>query len=1126
MKTQALYTIRLLSDFTCFMMVLAMFVIVAEVKMVQASVDVQPGQGGFEPHNAVVNPLNPSQVAVMRGCTLRIDDSFGQGNFTTIWSTNAASCRGDPSIAFDSQGRLFVTHLSNDPGEQSVMAAQIPAPILAGGNYTPILVSSVNGIGDDKQWLVADFNPLSPFRDNLYIVWTELGGGIAGAWQIMFSMSIDQGANWSPAQALSPVDNDGDGAIDEDPIDGIDNDGDTLIDEDPPEGNTWPSHAAVSANGDIYIAYKSDSCGPAGAGTTVLLRDGSGGVNLASGIVEQASTPFGPGQATMTCNRQDDAGDPSLGDIIPNVDFWLIGTVQPWVLPDPLYPNKVYVVSNDDPNNAFGIGDDGDVVIARSTDFGNTFTHGRVDHDPGQSLAVMPTAHIDQDGNIVVSWYTTRTNLMNTGSLANDGNPNFLLDLYGTTSNDGGETFINDFRISDQAFDPDVNKGPGTSGCRFGSMANVPPDCTARIGEYNGLWTVDGIGYATWTGNGTSPVPPFPSDGTGGMLTYFDLFSMAGAFPDRLEPNESIDFAVVAALGADNTYNEPNLSIHSATDVDFFKVIALHTGKLEVEIEFNEVIAELQVLIQDANGNEIAAGAMNTIQIGSSVAMRAIPVVQGETYFVEVIDSNAPNEFPPQSSYDLTIVNRAAPIPTGIDLLASSDSGHDNSDDLTNDNTPTIQVHVDFVDAIDMGIDILTPAEVAAGDDGYAVAMFVDGVLDGYAVPVSAGQIDWEYTFNTLADDTPSLTAKVQVFDGATPQNNGFGGEADPLIVSIDTVSPASPSIPDLLASSDSAGIIDDNVTRIQSPAFVGTGEGNTLIRIFANGGLVGQGVVTSGGAYEVTVEPLVDEVYDITATLEDWAGNISSPSAALVVTIANQVLNLEGGTVLPANAPVVINMSLGTVAGYPGAASASGLIGIVGIPEVNLNANAQDVTILGSSSPDGINFIPIGTGAGTVTRDGSVQRLNFSNIGSTFTIDPIGGSDIVSVFGTSGADTVTVLGNSNTTVQVNSMQTLTVPIVNVERLVINSGHSVDNIDITVFDTVNANMFVDAEQPTSNKPNGDILTVRDGSGKAKMKKQPGGPVPNSGSILVTYDRTTGNATRVDYANTEKIKVVH
>ncbi|MGC9529314.1 MAG: hypothetical protein ACP5G2_01660 [Candidatus Bipolaricaulaceae bacterium] len=33
-----------------------------------------------------------------------------------------------------------------------------------------------------------------------------------------------------------PVDDDGDGLIDEDPIDGIDNDGDSLVDEDPPEG--------------------------------------------------------------------------------------------------------------------------------------------------------------------------------------------------------------------------------------------------------------------------------------------------------------------------------------------------------------------------------------------------------------------------------------------------------------------------------------------------------------------------------------------------------------------------------------------------------------------------------------------------------------------------------------------------------------------------------------------------------------------------------------------------------------------------------------------------------------------------------------------------------------------------
>ena len=79
--------------------------------------DVATGLGGFEPHNAVVNPLNPSQVAVMQGCTVLISNNYGQDNFPIVWTTDqpANNCGGDPSLAFDSQGRLFVTQLDQKP---------------------------------------------------------------------------------------------------------------------------------------------------------------------------------------------------------------------------------------------------------------------------------------------------------------------------------------------------------------------------------------------------------------------------------------------------------------------------------------------------------------------------------------------------------------------------------------------------------------------------------------------------------------------------------------------------------------------------------------------------------------------------------------------------------------------------------------------------------------------------------------------------------------------------------------------------------------------------------------------------------------------------------------------------
>ena len=114
-----------------------------------------------------------------------------------------------------------------------------------------------------------------------------------------------------------------------------------------------------------------------------------------------------------------------------------------------------------------------------------------------------------------------------------------------------------------------------------------------------------------------------------------------------------------------------------------------------------------------------------------------------------------------------------------------------------------------------------------------------------------------------------------------------------------DNTAPLAPSAPDLLASSDTGSFNNDDVTMETMPAFQGVAETNTRIRILANGLVVGEatvgtdatdGVLGNGlGVWEVTVEPLADGNYAITAQSEDLAGNIGPQSPALAVTIDTQ---------------------------------------------------------------------------------------------------------------------------------------------------------------------------------------------------------------------------------------------
>ncbi|WP_314253849.1 Ig-like domain-containing protein [Streptomyces kutzneri] len=1092
--------------------------------------DDQALEAGFEPHNATANPRRPSQVAVMRGCTVRIDNNFGKDGFP-ITRTTTLPCDGDPSLAFDSQGRLFVTHLStsfnNTPNRVGIGVARINDLTTTGNQtFTPVQVSDVTDPDNqDKQWLVADANPTSPHRDNLYIVWSDLGA----PWQIRFSRSENGGANWSVPSVLSVA---------------ADND-------------SWPSHAAVGPNGDLYVAYHANICtegtdGVPTQGTVQVLRDGTGGADFALGTVTQREPAFTDGEASVSCNVQDGTGD------IPDTDFWLQGSMQPWVLPDPARPGNVYVVANDDPNDNFGNGDDGDVRIARSTDNGVTFgAPVRVDHGPGQTLAVMPTAHIDQDGNIVAHWYDTRADRHNGGTGPN-GNNNFLLDVYGTASRDGGATWSQDFRISDDAFDPDLG-----ARCRFGNNTNcrtvtASAQQTLRIGEYNGVWTVDGIGYATWTGNATPPTGTNPAQG--GQTTYYDTFSLLGALPDAFEPNESIDTAVATALGTNNRVTKPRLTLHSPTDVDFFRIEPRHTGHLQTEIAFNEVISGLQVRAYDKFGNKVATGTVATTRPGSSTSRLAIPVVKDEPYFVVVSDAGiadptAPGDASPtdpaQATYDLRVVNRAAPEPFGLDLARGSDSGRFDNDDVTRTAGPELFLRVDDSELRAAGI-LLSPQNATAtlADDtpGYKVAVERDGELVGFAQPVNPVTQPGLYRIQldpVLVEGENQITAEVVIVDPSdNPQAAGVshvvgsGAESTHrLLIMLDTTAPARPAAPDLLASSDTGGNDIDNITTIGKPAFQGSSvEPNALVRLSADPAgavgptVVGKDTVTSGGTYEVVSAPLDDGTYDFAVGLEDLAGNVSPASPSLAVTIAQHSLTLTGAT-----GSLLVHVGQETVTGYPGIPG--GFVGIRGIPVVNLDANGHGVSVQGGTADEQLTFTPTSADSGRLIRSNSAQVLNFSRVVGDVLISPDGGDDEVTVVGTTRQDVIRGVVDVFTTLRVEALPMLRTPALTpllglrittgeTERIGVVSRGGQDTVDLTVQDTVSAQLSVDGGPPSKvPPPKGDALIVRGGSPEAVLYEV-SDEKSAKGSVFVKYPKTTSAETRIDFAEIEDLKVEH
>jgi hypothetical protein len=121
---------------------------------------------------------------------------------------NGVDFGSDPSLVFDSRGNVFYSYIvvffspGNINGTEMAVARSTD-----GGQTYP----AVNFFGfqsgknhfNDKPMITADTNPLSPFRDNLYLAWDAASGGSTSG-GIRVATSADHGASFSITRADNP----------------------------------------------------------------------------------------------------------------------------------------------------------------------------------------------------------------------------------------------------------------------------------------------------------------------------------------------------------------------------------------------------------------------------------------------------------------------------------------------------------------------------------------------------------------------------------------------------------------------------------------------------------------------------------------------------------------------------------------------------------------------------------------------------------------------------------------------------------------------------------------------------------------------------------------------------------
>ena len=194
-------------------------------------------------------------------------------------------------------------------------------------------------------------------------------------------------------------------------------------------------------------------------------------------------------------------------------------------------------------------------------------------------------------------------------------------------------------------------------------------------------------------------------------------------------------------------------------------------------------------------------------------------------------------------------------------MAAASDSGSSNTDNITNDTTPTMS------------------ATGGASGDTVTISATRNGITLSctYAVG-SATSCD----LPTLSDGTWTVAATL------TDPAGNVSSASTPLAVTIDATPPSIPSGLDLASVSDTGVSQTDNYTSDTTPTFSATGgaSGDTMTISATRNGITVSCTYMVGSATSCDLPALADGIWTVTATLTDPLGNVSQATAPLSLTV------------------------------------------------------------------------------------------------------------------------------------------------------------------------------------------------------------------------------------------------
>ena len=213
----------------------------------------------------------------------------------------------------------------------------------------------------------------------------------------------------------------------------------------------------------------------------------------------------------------------------------------------------------------------------------------------------------------------------------------------------------------------------------------------------------------------------------------------------------------------------------------------------------------------------------------------------------------------------VTVEDATVPAAPSVPALATaSDTGESSSDGVTTETAPQFTGTAEANAAVEVRSDL----------DGSLGTTTVDGSGDWSLTPGTA-----------LSEGTHTITARA-----TDPAGNTGPFSAGSTVV-VDTTAPATPSVPDLAAASDTGESSTDQVTNETTPTLTGTvAPGETATVISSTDGVLGTTTADGSGDWSFTPpSPLSAGTHSLTATVTDTAGNTieSSPLDVTVDTTA-----------------------------------------------------------------------------------------------------------------------------------------------------------------------------------------------------------------------------------------------